>query len=72
MVIKEAQGGFRKGRGCADQIFVLRSAVELRKKQWLKTVIAFLDVRKAYNTVERRPVEGNERVQNSREADKVL
>ena len=51
MVMKEVQGGFTKGRGCADQIFVLRSVVELRKKQGLKTVIAFLDVRKAYDTV---------------------
>ena len=51
MVMKEAQGGFRKGRGCADQIFILRSVVELRKEQGLKTVIAFLDVRKAYDTV---------------------
>ena len=51
MVMKEAQGGFRKGRGCADQIFVLRSVAELRKKQGLKTVIAFLDVKKAYDTV---------------------
>ena len=51
MVMKEAQGGFRKGRGCAYQIFVLRSVAELRKKQGLKTVIAFLDVKKAYDTV---------------------
>ena len=51
MVMKEAQGGLRKGRGCADQIFVLRSVVELRKKQGLKTVIAFLDAKKAYDTV---------------------
>ncbi len=35
-VMKEAQGGFRKGRGCADQIFVLRSVAELRKKQRAK------------------------------------
>ena len=47
----EGSTGFRKGRGCADQIFVLRSAVELRKKQGLKTVIAFLVVKKAYDTV---------------------
>ena len=51
MVMKEAQGGFRKGRGCAYQIFVLRSVAELRKKQGLKTVIAFLDVKKAYMTL---------------------
>ncbi len=50
-VMKEAQGGFRKDRGCADQIFVLRTVVELRKKQGLKTVVTFLDVKKAYDTV---------------------
>ena len=59
MIMKEAHGGFRKGRGCADQIFVLRSVVELRKKQGLKTVIAFLDVKKAYDIVWR---EANQRV----------
>ena len=52
--MKVAQGVFRKGRGCADQIFVLRSLVELRNKQGPKTVIAFLDVRKAYDTMWRK------------------
>ena len=51
MVAKEAQGGFRKGRGCADQIFILRSVVELRKKQGPKAMITFLDVRKACDTM---------------------
>ena len=54
-----------------DQIFVLRSVVELRKKQGLKTVIAFLVVKKAYDSVERGPVE-DERVRNSREVGKVV
>ena len=50
-VMKEAQGGFRKGRNCTDRIFVLRNVAELRKKRGLKTVIALLDVKKAYDTV---------------------
>ncbi len=55
-VMREAQGGFRKDRRGADQIFVLRSVMELRKKQGLDTVIAFLDVKKAYDTVWREGV----------------
>ena len=50
-VLKEAQGGFRSGRSCADQVFVLRNVLEMRRKQGLDSVVAFLDVRKAYDTV---------------------
>ena len=50
-VLKETQGGFRSGRSCADQVFVLRNVLEMRRKQGLDSVVAFLDVRKAYDTV---------------------
>ena len=50
------RGGFRKGKGCAVQIFVLRSVVELKKKQGPKTVIAFLNVGKVYSAVWREGV----------------
>ena len=38
-------------RMCRSDLRILRSVVELRKKQGLKTVIVFLDVRKANDTV---------------------
>ena len=40
-VLKEAQGGFRSGRSCADQVFVLRNVLEMRRKQGLDSVVAF-------------------------------
>ena len=48
-IIKEEQGGFRRKRGCQDQIFILNSVLNRRKKE--KTYCAFIDLRKAYDSV---------------------
>jgi hypothetical protein len=45
--MSDEQGGFRKGRGCVDQIFVLKEALRLRKGK--KTYACFVDIRKAYD-----------------------
>ena len=45
----EEQGGFRPGRGCADQLFVLTSILKSRKRK--RTYCCFIDVRKAYDRV---------------------
>jgi Reverse transcriptase (RNA-dependent DNA polymerase) len=47
----EEQGGFRPGRATSDQAFILSEMVRDRKTHNLETHIAFLDIRKAYDTV---------------------
>ncbi len=46
--MSEEQGGFRKGRGCIDQIFAMKRLVEeyLGKDKKLDT--AFMDLEKTY------------------------
>ena len=48
-IIVEEQGGFRPGRGCADQIYVLMSIIKNRRGK--KTYCCFIDLRKAYDRV---------------------
>jgi hypothetical protein len=47
-IFVEEQGGFRNGRGCRDQLFALSEVIRLKKKY---AFCAYLDVRKAYDTV---------------------
>ena len=49
----EVQSGFRRGRGCTDQIFIVRQICEkyLGKGKYL--FFAFLDLEKAYDRVDR-------------------
>ena len=47
----EEQGGFRPNRSTADHVFVLSEIVKERKTRGLDSHIAFLDIRKAYDTV---------------------
>ena len=51
-VIREEQGGFRAGRGCVDQIFVLDTI--LRRRGYRRTYCCFIDIKKAYDTVWRK------------------
>ena len=48
--IVEEQGGFRPGRGMEDQLFVLTEILRSRGSQ-RTTYTAFIDVKKAYDTV---------------------
>ena len=45
----EEQGGFRRGRGCVDQIFVLSRIIENRNNR--ETFCCFIDLKKAYDRV---------------------
>ena len=54
-ILEDEQGGFRKGRGCVEQIFVLKEMLYLRKGK--KTFCCFIDVKKAYDRVWRWPVD---------------
>ncbi|KAK3893161.1 hypothetical protein Pcinc_003002 [Petrolisthes cinctipes] len=52
--VSEEQGGFRKGRGCVDQIFALKSIVEKYIGKGKKLYAAFMDLEKAYDRVDRK------------------
>ena len=45
----EAQAGGRVGRGCVDQLFILKSVINQRKFDNKPTFIVFLDIEKAYD-----------------------
>ncbi len=51
--VGEEQGGFRKGRGCVDQIFAMERLVEEYLGKNKKLYAAFMDHEKAYDRVDR-------------------
>ena len=50
-VLRTEQCGFRKGRGCVDQIFTLRIQSEKAREYNTSLYLAFVDLRKAYDSV---------------------
>ena len=48
-IINEEQGGFRKERGCPDQIFIINSILE--KRQEKSTYCAYIDLKKAFDSI---------------------
>ena len=52
-VIAEVQDGFRRGRGCTDQIFIVRQICEKYLGRGRDVYFAFLDLEKAYDRVDR-------------------
>ena len=51
--IMEVQGGFLKGRGCTDQVFVVRQVCEKYLSKGKDVYFAFMDLEKAYDRVDR-------------------
>ncbi len=51
--VSEEQRGFRKGRGCVDQIFAMKCLVEEYLGKGKKMYAAFIDLEKAYDRVDR-------------------
>ena len=49
----EYQGAFRKGRRCEDNIFSLKGLCALRKNKKQKKYLAFMDISKAFDTLDR-------------------
>ena len=49
--LADEQAGFRRGRGCLDHAFVLKAAIDDARHRNAPLLIAFLDLRKAYDTV---------------------
>ena len=52
-IISEEQGGFRKGRGCVDQVFTLRTLIEKHREKKKDLFVCFMDLEKAYDKVSR-------------------
>ena len=52
-VIGEEQCGFRRGRGCVDQVFVVRQICEKFLEKGKDVFWAFMDLEKAYDRVDR-------------------
>ncbi len=46
--VSKEQGGFRKGRGCVDQIFAIKRLVEEYLEKDEKLYATFMDLEKAY------------------------
>ena len=51
--LMESQSGFRKGRGCIDHMFAIRLLVEKAKEFHSSVYFCFLDLKKAYDSVNR-------------------
>ena len=49
--VAEEQGGFRSGKGCIDQIFVLKQLVEKSREKRKELHVAFMDLQTAYDKV---------------------
>ena len=49
----EEQCGFREDKSTIDAIFVLRQLIEKRQEYDKNMVIAFIDIKKAYDMVQR-------------------
>jgi len=54
-LLREEQAGFRKGRGCIDQIFALRNIIEQCTEWQRQLYINFLDCRKRLTASTERP-----------------
>ena len=52
-LLGEAQGGFRKGRGAADNLFILNSIFWKARARKEKIHLGFVDITKAYDSVNR-------------------
>ncbi len=51
--VDEDHGGFRKGRGCVDQIFAMKQLLEAYLGKDKKLYAAFMDLEKAYDRIDR-------------------
>jgi hypothetical protein len=52
-LIQDEQNGFRKSRSCVDHLSSLSMIVDIRKTQKRSTFCAFIDFRKAYDSIQR-------------------
>ena len=52
-IMRDQQAGFRRGRGCTDQIFAIRQALERRIRYGKPTVVCFIDFAAAFDSIHR-------------------
>ena len=52
-LLGETQGAFRNGCRCEDHILTLKGLCSIRKAKKLKTYLGFIDVSKAFDTLNR-------------------
>jgi hypothetical protein len=50
-ILVDEQGGFRPGRGCVDQAFILNEVLVSRNRNRKRTYCCFIDIKKAYDRV---------------------
>ena len=53
VAVGEEQCGFRRGRGCVDQIFAVRQICEKFRAKGREVFVAFMDLEKAYDRIDR-------------------
>lgn len=51
--LRQEQAGFRKGKSCCDQIFVLRNIIEQCTEWQRQLIINFIDFEKAFDSIHR-------------------
>ena len=51
--LRSEKAGFRKGRGCCDQVFVLRNIIEQCTEWQRQLIINFIDFEKAFDSIHR-------------------
>ena len=51
-LVAEEQGGFRKGRGCRDQLMTLVLLGQLKAVSGREMFVSFIDFKKAYDRVD--------------------
>ena len=52
-LLRKEQAGFRKGKGCVDQIFILRNIIEQCTEWQRQLYINFIDFEKAFDSIHR-------------------
>ena len=55
-VARDNQAGFKKKRGCRDQIFAIRQIVEQKHEYNRQTVLVFIDFKAAFDSVNRETI----------------
>src|SRR5215469_5652612 len=52
-LVGEEQEGFRKGRGCVDQVFAMKGLCEKYREKGKEIYLGFMDLEKAYDRIDR-------------------
>ena len=52
-ILRDEQAGFRKGRGCSDQIFIVRHLMQQASEMKVPLSLCFVDFEKAFDSISR-------------------